>query len=243
MCGLWPLNPDADNYTNGLDILARMHTVALPWVDNEFKPDWQHDQEGPKYNFIKARAAAPDRSLLVRAKAAEFFVSSHVIPAQAVAEVVREHKRARANKVTSKPDRKNPDTTYGLSVSQGVIDHAKVNQGHKDIAVQDAITTKQNAETKRVHRRQLKSVTFEKVLHSICCKGFNWSKLIGRGGAHKADELAMALQEWVDDKGYTKGTTVGDNAKDIEKRFKSMRVVLILSMRACHAENRLLVPE
>jgi len=63
-------------------------------------------------------------------------------------------------------DRKNPDTAYGLSVSQGVIDHAKVNQGHKDIAVQDVIT-KQNAETKRVHRRQLKSVIFEKVLHSI----------------------------------------------------------------------------
>ena len=37
-------------------MLARMHTVALPWVDNEFKPDWQHDQEGPKYKFIKARA-------------------------------------------------------------------------------------------------------------------------------------------------------------------------------------------
>ena len=57
---------------------------------------------------------------------------------------------------------------------------------------------------------------------------------------HKAGELAMALQEWVDDKGYTKGKKVGDNAKDIEK---TMRVVLILSMRVVHAENRLLVPE
>ena len=57
---------------------------------------------------------------------------------------------------------------------------------------------------------------------------------------HKVDELAMALQEWVDDKGYTKGKKVGDNAKDIEK---TMRVVLILSMRVVHAENRLLVPE
>ena len=56
---------------------------------------------------------------------------------------------------------------------------------------------------------------------------------------HKADELAMALQEWVDDKGYTKGKKVGDNAKDIEKRFKSMRVVLILSMRVVYACARI----
>ena len=38
ICGLWPLNPDAENYNNGLDLLARKHTVEAPWLDGDFHP-------------------------------------------------------------------------------------------------------------------------------------------------------------------------------------------------------------
>jgi hypothetical protein len=81
-CGLWPLNDQAENYSDGLDLLARKYTIAAPWRDGDFNPDWEACKEGPKYTLLQARSKAPDRAILIRSKAAEFFEQSNIIPTQ-----------------------------------------------------------------------------------------------------------------------------------------------------------------
>ena len=239
MCGLYPFNPDAENYNNGLDLLARKWTVETPWRDGDFHPDWQECKEGPKYTLMQARQKAPDRSILVRAKAAEYFETSTIVPCKEITQMLQDQKRARKNKVPTGPNRQNPNTTYGLAVTQGVINEAKVTQGNKDIVAAGAIASKLSAETKRVERRQLKSSTFELVLHTICAKDFDWAKVSGRGGAFKAENVSLTLQAWMDDAKYTKGKKVNDNVLNLQHKFKRMRVALILSMQARRATPRL----
>ena len=153
--------------------------------------------------------------------------------------MLQDQKRARKNKVPTGPNRQNPNTTYGLAVTQGVINEAKVTQGNKDIVAAGAIASKLSAETKRVERRQLKSSTFELVLHTICAKDFDWAKVSGRGGAFKAENVSLTLQAWMDDAKYTKGKKVNDNVLNLQHKFKRMRVALILSMQARRATPRL----
>ena len=74
-------------------------------------------------------------------------------------------------------------------------------------------------------------------------KQFNWGKVTGRGGAFTAAQLSLALQEWVGAKDYTKGKKVNENITDLERRFKSIRIALVVSMHHRHAANRLLVPQ
>ena len=178
--------------------------------------------------------------MLVRAKAVEYFETSTIIPVKEVTQMLEDHKRARKLKVTTAPNKQNPYTTNGLSVSQFVIDEARVVQ---DTVTAAAAVSKVSAENERVERRQLKSATFELVLSSISCPCFNWSKRTGKGGTFNAKQLALALQEWMDSKACTKGKKVKENAQTIERKFKMIRVAFVLVMRSQHASNRLLVPE
>ena len=128
--GLFPLNPHSENHSDGLDLVSRKYQLNLPWRDNEahYNPDWKSEQVGPEYKLIQARQAAPNRSILIRAKAAEYVEMSHVIPAQELQREMDNFKRATQNKVGTKPDRMNPDTTYGLAVTEGVLEEAGVVQ-------------------------------------------------------------------------------------------------------------------
>ena len=99
--------------------------------------------------------------MLVRAKAVEFFETSTIVPVKEVTQMLEGHKRARKCKVTTAPNGQNPNTTNGVSVSQFVIDEARVVQDNKNTVTAAAVVSKVSAENKRVERRQLKSATFE----------------------------------------------------------------------------------
>jgi hypothetical protein len=229
-CGLWPLNDQAENYTDGLDLLARKYTIAAPWRDGDFNPAWESCREGPKYSLLQARVKAPDRAILIRSKAAEFFEKSNIIPTQEITEMLQRHKNAKQNKVASAPDRMNPNTTYGLSVTQGVINQAAVVKQNKDTVAKLAARSKISAENKRVERRQLKSCTFESVLGAMSEKSLDWTKLAGRGGRFPAPELKLALEEWDGNNLWTKGKKAGQITIELERRFKIMRMAFIISM-------------
>ena len=64
--------------------------------------------------------------MLVRAKAVEFFETSTIVPVKEVTQMLEGHKRARKCKVATAPNGQNPNTTNGVSVSQFVIDEARV---------------------------------------------------------------------------------------------------------------------
>ena len=149
-CGLYLFNPNAENYNNGLglDLIARKFTIETPWRDGDFHPDWQDCKEGPKYTLIRARQIAPKRSMLVRAKAVEYFETSTIIPVKEITQMLEDHKRARKCKVTTAPNRQNPDNTNGLSVSQFVIDEARVVQDNKNTVIAAAVVSKVSAEIK-----------------------------------------------------------------------------------------------
>lgn len=42
-------------------------------------------------------------------------------PAQEIADMLRQHKAAKKIKVNTTPDRRNPDTTFGLCVNEGTL--------------------------------------------------------------------------------------------------------------------------
>ena len=111
--GIHPLNPHSENHTDGLDLVSRKYQLGLAWRDNadEYNPDWQKATEGPQYKLITARQSTPNRAILIRAKAAEYVETSHVVPAQQLQLELEKFKRAKQNKVVTKPDRMNPGTT------------------------------------------------------------------------------------------------------------------------------------
>jgi hypothetical protein len=103
-------------------------------------------------------------------------------------------------------------------------------QADQDTVARAAANSKISAETKRVVRRQLKSSTFESVLAAMSEKGFDWKKIAGRGGRFSAAELKLALEEWDGNNTWTKDKKAGQIVIELERRFKTLRVVFILSM-------------
>ena len=230
--GIHPLNPHSENHTDGLDLVSRKYQLGLAWRDNadEYNPDWQKATEGPQYKLITARQSAPNRAILIRAKAAEYVETSHVVPAQQLRLELEKIKRAKQNKVVTKPDRMNPDTTYGLAVVEGVLQHAEEVQMNRDTAADAAATKKLQGEERRVARRQKKSASFDEVVLAVSIgRHFDWAKLAGRGGAVKSDVLNLALQEWVREPKYTKKLKAGEVARDFQHRFRSMLVAIVVS--------------
>ena len=206
--------------------------MGLAWRDNadEYNPDWQKATEGPQYKLITARQSAPNRAILIRTKAAEYVETSHVVPAQQLQLELKTFKRAKQNKVVTKPDRMNPDTTYGLAVVEGVLQHADEVQMNRDTAADAAATKKLQGEERRVARRQKKSASFDEVVLAVSIgRHFDWAKLAGRGGAVKSVVLNLALQEWVGEPKYTKKMKAGEVARDFQHRFRSMLVAIAVS--------------
>ena len=78
-------------------------------------------------------------------------------------------------------------------------------------------------------RRQKKSGSFNVVVLAVSMgRHVNWAKLTGAGGIVKADTLWLAMQEWVGDPKYGKGTRVKDLAVDFEHRFRTMLMTFII---------------
>ena len=248
--GLYPFNPQAENHTDGLDLVSRKFQLGAPWRDNaeQYAPEWQAEQEGPRYKLIQARTAAPERALLIRAKAAEYVETTHVIPAMELQEEIRKHKQAKKNKVTTKPNRMNPDTTYGMSVTEEVLKEAAGIQKNRDVATAQAIVTKKQSEGRRVARRHKKSESFELVVLTIAVNvkpktglhGFVWGKLVGNGGVTTTDKLKLALQEWVGDDAhpkYCQKMKSADVVTDFEHRFKCMLVAYVIACKSLEIGN------
>ena len=123
----------------------------------------------------------------------------------------------------------NPDTTYGLSVVDEVLVAATVVQANRAEAAGLAASSKIQAEGKRVARRQKKSESFNVVVLAVSMgRHVNWAKLTGAGGIVKADTLRLAMQEWVGDPKYGKGTRVKDLAIDFARRFGTMLMAFII---------------
>ncbi len=124
----------------------------------------------------------------------------------------------------------NPDTTYGLAVTQGVIDQARLVQQNRDAATAKATATAQKTEERRVERRQQKSLAFEQVVFAVSVPRFNWDKVVGRGEEFKTDTVKLALQEWVGDHKYATSLKSTEIVTDFKRRFCSMRVAFLLCM-------------
>jgi hypothetical protein len=239
--GLYPFNPNSATHCDGLDLISRKFTVATPWVNEVFSPDWD-EAGGTKYKLITARKAAPNRGILVRAKAAEFVRETHVIPAQALDKVFREHKRAKKNKasiiwltalalslispqVDGSVNRSNPDTTKGVVVAGDVLGEAyevSCNRSVKNLATR---ASKVSAENKRAGMRSDRENAAEN-LGSLIDEHdrMNWNQLVGKNGLTTVKVLRSALEHLSGNVKYTKNMLKHDLICDFRERYQESRL-------------------
>jgi hypothetical protein len=231
--GIHPLNEYAENHTNGLDLLARKFSIETPWrdEDKEFHADWTEGEEGPKYMLMQTRAKAPNRALLVRSKADEYFRESTVIPSQALCQELTAQKAAKKIKVNAKPNRKNPDTTCGLSVCGGVVEEAYAIQSNREDAKVKKALDHARTQYRRMVRSQNAIVSFHDVVWTICDRAFDWewSRLAGRGGLFGTTVLRTVLQQWTEISKYGENMNKEQVVEDLRYRLCAFRTALFVS--------------
>lgn len=202
--GLWPSNRNAHNYTNGSHLLARRFTcpTGLPVKEDVgFEAEWLTPQQGPTQVLIGLVKKAPSQYFLIRQKALECFEKSTVTPTENLRKMLAEQAAAKKTKVPTAPNRKNPDSTYGLTVSEGVIAHCvKVDKNRAD-ATNEAKAAKQRGEEKRVAKRTMEGETFDALLRFLCGSQAPMvaADLVGRGSMIAPDatkKVRNAVKEW-----------------------------------------------
>lgn len=220
--GIYPFNPNSANHTDGLDLVARKFQISKPWVDNTYTPNFD-EKEGTKYQLITARRAAPNRGILVRAKAAEAVLESHVCPAQKLNQVYEQHKRAKKNKVDATPSRMNPDSTKGVIVTREIAAEARVVDEARRAEKKKKKKTKESSEKKRVVKRDAMSMALEEVVSLVNTKRaageMDWDKLVGRGGVTTLEKVKLALQKIGDGTKFTKGKKKDDLIAIFREKF------------------------
>ena len=141
-CDIWPLNEDATNYVHGNEQLSAkiggstsrsaQHSsgetsISAFLVDSEapsevgFLRPW--NSKGNEFTLLRAKAAAPERSLLIRSAAHDYFKTSTVVPAQHLQGILKEQQLAKKKRIDSSALRAqlgNPGTRSELYASKAV---------------------------------------------------------------------------------------------------------------------------
>ena len=98
------------------------------------------------------------------------------------------------------PNRKNPDSTFGLEVTAGVIAECRAVESNRQTRAVEAIQSKQNGERKRVARRDKLSLALDNALYTLsgatARERIRWDKITGNKDLLKADAVRQALEEW-----------------------------------------------
>ena len=139
-CGIWPLNEDATNYVHGNDQLSAkfggstsrsaQHSsgetpTSSSLVDSEAPSEvgFLRSWKGNEFTLLRAKAAAPERSLLIRSAAHDYFKTSTVVPAQHLQGILIEQELAKKKRIDSSASRAqlgNPGARSGLYASEAV---------------------------------------------------------------------------------------------------------------------------
>ena len=159
-----------------------------------------------------------NRKLVIREQAHKYFQKTEIVPARALREELEDQRRAKKNKVGSKPNRKNPSTTCGCAIdSQEIIDEAKMVQNNRTEEIRKAALTKEaTAEKKRLKTIETNKVSKE-VINHVYMPQINWNTL---HKTFKAEQLRIGLQAMVNDKDAGKKKKVHEIVTLIRQKVK-----------------------
>ena len=139
--------------------------------------------------------------------------------------------------VKAKPNRQNPNTTTGVTVTAEVLEQAALVQNARNQVDQQRLESKENAETKRVEQRKKRAAalmeTLQKVWFVERTSGVNWGRLVGPGGLTTTPQLRLALQHWEGDTPLAKDMKAADlvalfKKKVVEKHPVPMKDVNVV---------------
>ena len=138
--GIWPLNEDATNYVHGNEQLSAKFggstsrsaqhssgetSISASLVDSEAPSEvgFLRPGKGNVFTLLRAKAAAPERSLLIRSAAHDYLKTSTVVPAQHLQGILKEQQLAKKKRIDSSTLRAqlgNPGTRSGLYALEAV---------------------------------------------------------------------------------------------------------------------------
>ena len=186
-CGLWPLNECAPNYLHGNEQLsAKFSTTTLasshlhadnassataPESESPNPSAFLRPRQGNEYTLLRAKVGAPDRSILIRSAAHEYFRSSNVVPAQHLQEVLREQQSAKKNRVDPSAFRaqslNNPSTSSGLYVSDAVRKRCREVQQAREDAREAKRRAGEKLAEKKAEKQLQEKAAFEDVIGRV----------------------------------------------------------------------------
>lgn len=193
MCGLWPLNEKAANYTHGSELASKFkrQVDAPPAPSGQPDAAAQGSSTSPKHlsgqflrprrgdecTLLRAKAAAPERSILIRAAAHQYFQSSTIVPAQELQEVLQEQRKAKKNKVDASrdPDKQlaNPSTRAGLYASEGVRKRCREVETAREEAKEAKRVAVAKAAEKRVEKVNREKSVAEELIGKVARNEIN----------------------------------------------------------------------
>ena len=137
ICGISPLNPNAENFEGSA--VSKTYDLVAAAKEAESPPpvELMRTETTSKLTVLQLKAASPDTTLVIRSSAASFFETSFIKPA---IELQRELKHARELKKQTMPleiDRTIPETSVGRWVTTELVASLKSNSEAKERALED----------------------------------------------------------------------------------------------------------